>query len=68
VPLYPVLPLFVLGMSVFAAAVYGWLQEPIVLGLTISMYALGLAYYFFVARTRLKSAAPEELAAHSADR
>jgi hypothetical protein len=63
VPLYPILPLLVLGMSLFAAAVYGWLQKPIVLGLTVSMYAIGLAYYFLVARTRLKSAAPEELAA-----
>lgn len=65
VPLYPLLPLMVLGMSLFAAAVYGWLQEPIVLILTVSLYAIGLSYYFLVARTRLKSAAPEELAAQA---
>lgn len=64
-PLYPMLPLLVMGMSLFAAAVYGWLQKPIVLSLTVSMYAIGLAYYFLVARTRLKSAAPEELAAQA---
>src|SRR5207249_1778150 len=63
VPLYPILPLLVLGMSLFAAAVYGWLQKPIVLGLTAGLYGIGLAYYFLFARTRLKSAAPEELAA-----
>jgi amino acid transporter len=68
VPLYPILPALVLGMSLFAAAVYGWLQKPIVLGLTVSMYGLGLAYYFLVARTRLKSAAPEELAAQAAQK
>ncbi len=67
VPWYPILPALVLGMSLFAAAVYGWLQEPIVLGMAAGMYAIGLAYYFLVARTRLKSAAPEELAAHAAD-
>jgi len=68
VPLYPILPALVFGMSLFAAAVYGWLQKPIVLGLTVSMYAIGLTYYFFVARTRLQSAAPEELAAHAAEK
>jgi ethanolamine permease len=68
VPMYPILPALVLGMSLFGAAVYGWLQKPIVLGLTISMYGLGLAYYFLVARTRLKSAAPEELAAQVASK
>jgi ethanolamine permease len=67
VPLYPLLPALVLGMSLFAAAIYGWLQKPIVLAMTAGMYAIGLAYYFVFARTRLKSAAPEELAAHAAE-
>jgi ethanolamine permease len=66
VPLYPILPLLVIGMSVFAAAVYGWLQKPIVLVLTVTMYAFGLGYYYLFARMRLKSAAPEELAAQAA--
>ena len=63
-------------MSVFAAAVYAiygspseerkepaWFFDYIVLWLTLFMYAIGLAYYFGVARRRLVSAAPEELAA-----
>ena len=62
VPLYPFLPAAVIVMSVFAALVYGWLNEPIVLWLTLGMYAIGLAYYFGYARSRLASAAPEELA------
>src|SRR5262249_29792602 len=38
VPLYPVLPVLVLLMSLMAAGVYGWLNEPIVLWLTLIMY------------------------------
>jgi ethanolamine permease len=68
VPLYPLLPALVLGMSLFAAAIYGWLQKPIVLWMTLGMYALGMGYYFLVARTRLQSAAPEELAAQAAEK
>jgi ethanolamine permease len=63
VPLYPYLPALVIVMSLFAGLVYGWLQEPIVLWLTLIMYLLGMAYYFGYARTRLASAAPEELSA-----
>jgi ethanolamine permease len=62
VPLYPFLPAAVIVMSLFAALVYGWLNEPVVLWLTLTMYAIGLAYYIGYARTRLASAAPEELA------
>jgi ethanolamine permease len=65
VPLYPVLPLVVLVMSLFAAAVYGWLNEPIVLYLTLAMYAFGLIYHFAFARRWLVRAAPEELAARA---
>ncbi|HLQ46997.1 MAG TPA: amino acid permease, partial [Planctomycetaceae bacterium] len=63
VPLYPFLPALVIVMSLFAALVYGWLQEPIVLWLTLILYAIGLAYYIGIARTRLATAAPEELTA-----
>jgi ethanolamine permease len=66
VPLYPLLPAAVIAMSVFAAVVYGWLQQPIVLWLTGAMYAAGLAYYYGFARKRLVAAAPEELAARAA--
>ena len=52
-------------MSLFAAAIYGWLNKPIVLWLTLILYAAGLAYYLIFARGRLISAAPEELAARA---
>lgn len=67
VPLYPFLPGLVLVMSLFAAAVYGALNQPIVLWLTLIMYAAGLAYFFGFARQRLIAAAPEELAARSVE-
>ena len=65
VPLYPFLPALVIVMSLFAALVYGWLQESTVLWLTLSMYVIGLAYYFGYARSRLVTAAPEELTART---
>jgi ethanolamine permease len=65
VPFYPVLPALVLLMSLFAAAVYGWLNESIVLWLTLILYSVGLVYYLGFARRRLISAAPEELAARA---
>jgi ethanolamine permease len=67
VPFYPYLPALVLVMSLFAAGVYGE-QNPIVLWLTLAMYGVGLAYYFGYARTRLATAAPEELAARSGEK
>jgi ethanolamine permease len=68
VPLYPVLPALVLVMSLFAAGIYAWYyhaDKPIVLWLTLIMYAAGLGYYVVFARRRLVSAAPEELAARA---
>jgi ethanolamine permease len=67
VPLYPVLPALVLLMSLFAAGIYVWYYEtkPVVLWLTLAMYAAGVGYYLIVARRRLVSAAPEELAARA---
>jgi len=67
VPFYPYLPALVLVTSLFAAAIYGWENNPIVLWLTLIMYGVGLAYYFGFARTRLAEAAPEELAARKMD-
>jgi ethanolamine permease len=66
VPLYPYLPAAVIAMSLFAAVVYAWLSEAIVLWLTAALYAMGLGYYFGYARKRLEGAAPEELAARAA--
>jgi len=65
VPFYPVLPALVLLMSLFAAGVYGWLNKPVVLWLTLLLYAVGLAYHLGFARRKLMSAAPEELAARA---
>ncbi len=65
VPLYPFVPALVIVMSLFAALVYGWLNEPIVLWLTLAMYAIGLTYFFGYARSRLAHAAPEELTARA---
>jgi ethanolamine permease len=67
VPLYPFLPIVVISMSLFSAVVYGWLNKAVVLWLTVAMYAVGLAYYLLYARTRLASAAPEELSARAAN-
>ena len=68
VPFYPVLPALVLAMSLFAAGIYVWYyqtEKPIVLWLTAIMYAVGVGYFFVVARRRLVGAAPEELAARA---
>lgn len=62
VPLYPLLPAAVIVMSLFSAIVYGWLQTPLVFWLTLGMYAIGLAYFFGYARTRLVHTPPQELA------
>jgi hypothetical protein len=67
VPLYPLLPALVLLMSLFAALVYifYWQDKPIVLQLTLAMYAVGLIYFLGFSRRRLISAAPEELASRA---
>jgi ethanolamine permease len=61
-PLYRVLPLTVVVLSVFAVYVYGVINVNVI-PLTALLYALGLGYYWFWARPRLQTAAPEELAA-----
>jgi len=74
VPLYPVLPAAVIVMSLIAAGAYGIYNPGETLGvsstttvllITAIMYAVGLANFFLYARTRLASAAPEELAARA---
>jgi ethanolamine permease len=78
VPLYPVVPALVIVMSLIAAALCvfyptataegnSWWSDYAVLWVTLVMYAVGLVYYFGFSRTRLASAAPEELAARAAD-
>jgi ethanolamine permease len=66
-PAARILPAVVIVLSVFAALVYGGIDNGgVVLALTGALYALGLGYYVFWARHRLQSAAPEELGARSA--
>jgi ethanolamine permease len=66
-PLPRLLPVLVVLLSAFAAYVYSGIKHAnVVLALTAGLYALGLGYYWFWARARLESAAPEELAARQA--
>jgi ethanolamine permease len=63
-PVYRLLPLVVIVLSVFAAVVYSGLKDADkVIPLTVVLYAAGLGYYLLWARRRLQTAAPEELAA-----
>src|SRR5207249_503847 len=66
-PLPRLLPILVILLSAFAAYVYSGIEQakPVLL-LTAGLYASGLGYYWFWARSRLQGAAPEELAARQA--
>jgi ethanolamine permease len=67
-PVYRLLPVIVIVLSVFAALVYSSIDNSwIVLSLAGALYALALGYYVCWARRRLQSAAPEELAARHAE-
>jgi len=64
-------------MSLIAAGAYGIYSPTEVLGIsspktvlliTAAMYAVGLSYYLLYARTRLATAAPEELAARASEK
>jgi ethanolamine permease len=61
-PLARILPIAVVLLSAFAAWVYGG-SDVKVLPVTAGLYALGLGYYFCWSRTRIQTAAPEELSA-----
>jgi ethanolamine permease len=65
-PVYRVLPVLVIILSVFAGLVYVGIDKGgIVLLLTGALYALGLGYYLFRGRHQLQGAAPEELVARA---
>jgi ethanolamine permease len=66
-PLVNVLPVFVVVLSAFAAWIYSGIDVK-VLPVTIGLYGVGIAYYVFWSRTRLQTAAPEELTARHAGR
>ncbi len=64
-PLYHVLPVTVVLLSAFAVYIYAGIDVK-VLPLTALLYGLGLCYYWFWAHSRIRTAAPEELAARQA--
>jgi ethanolamine permease len=61
-PLFRVLPLTVVSLSVFAAYMYSVINVEVI-PLTALLYALGLAYFWFWGHARIQQSAPEELAA-----
>jgi ethanolamine permease len=61
-PVYKLLPLVVILLSVFAVYVYSGIDVNVI-PLTVLFYALGLGYYWFWGHARIQKAAPEELAA-----
>jgi amino acid transporter len=61
-PVYWLLPVTVIALSVFAVYVYSGIDVKVI-PLTALLYALGLAYYWFWGHGRIQKAAPEELAA-----
>ncbi|MFN0055128.1 MAG: amino acid permease [Planctomycetales bacterium] len=66
-PLNLVLPVLVVVLSGVAAWIYSGIDVK-VLPATLALYAGGLAYYFLWSRSRLRTAAPEELSARHAGR
>jgi ethanolamine permease len=64
-PLYRVLPLTVVLLSLFAVVMYAGISVQVI-PVTAALYAAGLGYFWLVARGRLQAAAPEELAARQA--
>ncbi|MBI4553396.1 MAG: amino acid permease [Candidatus Latescibacteria bacterium] len=65
VPVYPVLPVVVAILALFAAVMYS-VTNINVLPFTLVLYIGGMVYYALWARKRLKTAAPEEVAARFA--
>jgi ethanolamine permease len=61
-PLYRVLPVTVVVLSVFAAYMYTVINISVI-PLTALLYIVGLGYYWFWGHERIQHAAPEELAA-----
>jgi ethanolamine permease len=64
-PVYRVLPITVVALSVFAAMMYSIINVQVI-PLTAILYAVALCYFWFWAHRRLQHAAPEELAARHA--
>jgi ethanolamine permease len=64
-PLYRILPICVVVLSIFAFFTYGIINVQVI-PLAVALYAMGLGYFWFWARKRIQRAAPEELAARRA--
>ncbi len=64
-PVYRVLPITVVVLSLFAVYVYSGIDVKVI-PLTALLYGLGLGYYWFRGHERIQKAAPEELAAREA--
>jgi ethanolamine permease len=65
VPIYPWLPIFVAGLSVFAAYYYS-LYHKNILWWMVGFYTSGVLYYFLWARNHVQEHAPEEVTARVA--
>jgi ethanolamine permease len=63
-PLYHLLPVAVVVLAAFALVMYGVINVNVI-PFTLVLYGLGLGYFLLWARTRIQSAAPEELAARA---
>lgn len=66
-PLYHLLPITVVLLSAFAVYVYAGIDVKVI-PVTALFYGLGLCYYWFWAHSRIRTAAPEELAARQTPR
>lgn len=64
-PLYHMLPVAVVFLSAFAIYVYAGIDVKVI-PLAALLYGLGLCYYWFWAHSRIRTAAPEEIAARQA--
>jgi ethanolamine permease len=64
-PLFRVLPITVVALSVFAVYMYSVINVKVI-PLTALLYALALGYFWFYAHPRIQAAAPEELTARHA--
>jgi ethanolamine permease len=65
VPSYPVMPVFIAVLSLFAAYLYGSVNVQILLP-TAVLYAVAIAWYALWARKKILPIAPEEVAARIA--
>ncbi len=66
VPIYPLNPIFVALLAIFAAYVYAWVNVSVVLP-TAALYLGALLWYWLWGRKKVLPVAPEEVAARIAE-